>query len=568
VPARALLAALPDRDAPEFFDLLALEGHRRLSAALRVACAGEGFLQAKVGAPEAAVDPSTKRLRVTIPIDEGPRAIVARLEVPDAVGQAPPEHAPDLQLRAGAPFELKGYAADRARLLAWYRNEGYPDARIGGVLEAGSDGLAVRFLATPGPHVLVGTVKAARPVRTRQGLFDAAVVTPPGEEVRARDLDESRERLSETQAFRSVDVRLEPRAGDPAVRDVVVDVVERNGMNVEYGLRYVTGSEGDPGETPAESQAGFQVGAGVELISPFGWGHRYRVYGLQGAERRLLGARHDSATFFGRRWATQTSVFDDTSQVPDVSELAQRVVGATFQQTKRWRGESARLQDRLRMQWGYTFKWIEYIDLETRQSAGAYRAGLLHTLSGDSRDSLTDPRRGLFWSLGTEVALRVLGSDVDYVRTYGQLFLYTSFGPRLVWVQAYRAGVVPGENPLLLLENRFMAGGASTVRGFPESGLGPRTSDDFAVGGQAVVVFNQELRLPIWRRLWGGVFYDAGNVFALASDLDLRALRQSAGAGLRLMFPFGPVRFDWSAVIDPQEGERRSRWLFSIGHAF
>jgi outer membrane protein insertion porin family len=64
------------------------------------------------------------------------------------------------------------------------------------------------------------------------------------------------------------------------------------------------------------------------------------------------------------------------------------------------------------------------------------------------------------------------------------------------------------------------------------------------------------------------VFYDAGNVFALASDMNLGALRHSAGAGLRLMFPFGPIRFDWSAVLDPQEGEARSRWLFSIGHAF
>jgi outer membrane protein assembly factor BamA len=34
------------------------------------------------------------------------------------------------------------------------------------------------------------------------------------------------------------------------------------------------------------------------------------------------------------------------------------------------------------------------------------------------------------------------------------------------------------------------------------------------------------------------------------------------------MFPFGPVRFDWSGVINPQADETRSRWLFSIGHVF
>ena len=568
VSARTLSAALPEHDTPEFFELLAPEGHRRLSAALRVACAAQGFLQASVEPPEAAVDPSTNRLQVTIAIDEGPRAIVARLEVPDAIRQAPPADAPQLALRPGAPFGLQGLAADRARLLSWYRNEGYPDARVSGAVEAGAMGVAVKYVAVPGPRVLVGSVRTDHPGRLRRGVFDSAVVTPPGQPARARDLDESRERLSESQAFRSVDVRLEPREGEPGVRDVVVNAVERDGMNVEYALRYVTAGTGQVGETPTESGAGFQVGAGVELISPFAWAHRYRVQGLLGEERRLLSARQESATFFGRQWATLVSVYDDAARVPETAEFAQRVTGVTFQQTKRWRGATARRHDRLRMQWGYTFKRIRYVDLTTQQSLSGLRSSLLHTLSGDTRDSLTDPKRGVFWSVGTELSLRVLGSDVDYVRTYGQLFLYTSLGRRIVWAQAYRAGAAPGDDPLLLLENRFMAGGASTVRGFAENGLGPHTANGFALGGQAVVIFNQELRLPIWRRLWGGVFYDAGNVFGVASDVELRALRQSAGAGFRLMFPFGPIRFDWSRVLDAREGERTSRWLFSIGHAF
>jgi outer membrane protein insertion porin family len=474
-----------------------------------------------------------------------------------------------LQLREGAAFGLEAYAADRARLLRWYKDEGYPDARVAAAIEPGPDGLGVTFLATPGPRVVVGRVRTARESRTRASVFDDAVVTPAAQPVRARDLDESRERLSESRAFRSVDLRLEPRQGDPGVRDVVVDVVERNGLDLEYGLRYVTGGTGQVGGAPTESDAGFQVGAGVEAINPFGWAHRTRFYGLIGPERRLLSARHDMASFFGRRWATQLFVFDDTAHVPEATQIGQRVVGATFQQTKRWRRPGGnRFQDRARMQWGYSYKWIEYIEVETRESLSGLRAGLLHTISGDSRDSITDPRRGVFWSLGTELSLRALGSDVDYAKLFGQLFLYTPLGRRVAWVQAYRVGVVPGDDPLLLLENRFMAGGASTVRGFAENGLGPRSPNDVALGGQAVIVFNQEVRLPIWRRLWGAVFYDAGNVFALAKEMDLGALRHSAGAGLRLMFPFGPVRFDWSHVLDPKEGERRSRWLFSIGHAF
>ena len=101
--------------------------------------------------------------------------------------------------------------------------------------------------------------------------------------------------------------------------------------------------------------------------------------------------------------------------------------------------------------------------------------------------------------------------------------------PRLTWAQGYRLGVVPGDDPFLLLDSRFYAGGATSVRGFAERSLGPRGPDGVAIGGQASAIFNQELRFPLWSRLHGGIFYDAGNAFALASDLDLRTcVRASA----------------------------------------
>jgi outer membrane protein insertion porin family len=157
---------------------------------------------------------------------------------------------------------------------------------------------------------------------------------------------------------------------------------------------------------------------------------------------------------------------------------------------------------------------------------------------------------------------------VDYVKLYGQFFAYVPLGSKVVWAQGLRLGVVPGDDPLLLLESRFRAGGATTVRGFEESDLGPKTAGGEPLGGQALLVFNQELRFPIWDRLHGGIFYDAGNVFALASELALGSLRHSAGAGLRLMFPFGAVRVDWGHLLDAKQGEQRSGWVFTIGHAF
>ena len=156
---------------------------------------------------------------------------------------------------------------------------------------------------------------------------------------------------------------------------------------------------------------------------------------------------------------------------------------------------------------------------------------------------------------------------MDYVRLYGQLCAYVPIGP-VVWAQGLRVGTVPGEDPLFLIENRFRAGGSTTVRGFPQNALGPQTPDGGSLGGQAVVVVNQELRFPIFRELKGGVFWDAGNVWAFSRELEFKDLRQSIGVGLRYMFPFGPIRVEYAWVLDRQEGESKGRFVFGLGHAF
>ena len=40
------------------------------------------------------------------------------------------------------------------------------------------------------------------------------------------------------------------------------------------------------------------------------------------------------------------------------------------------------------------------------------------------------------------------------------------------------------------------------------------------------------------------------------------------GAGLRVMFPFGPVRLEYAWVLKPKEGEAKGRFVFGLGHAF
>jgi outer membrane protein insertion porin family len=106
------------------------------------------------------------------------------------------------------------------------------------------------------------------------------------------------------------------------------------------------------------------------------------------------------------------------------------------------------------------------------------------------------------------------------------------------------------------------------VRGFEQNGLGPQTPEGDSLGGQAIVVVNQELRFPIWRDLKGGVFWDAGNVWLLSDQFRSSDLRQSVGGGLRYMLPFGPIRVEYGWILKRQPGEPRGRFVFGLGHAF
>ena len=101
-----------------------------------------------------------------------------------------------------------------------------------------------------------------------------------------------------------------------------------------------------------------------------------------------------------------------------------------------------------------------------------------------------------------------------------------------------------------------------------EDTLGPVDVFGDPAGGNALLVFNEELRFPIAWRFRGVGFFDAGNAFATIDELSLRRLRMGAGVGLRVQTPFALLRADLGTPLAPKPGEPRVRWFFSIGQAF
>jgi outer membrane protein assembly factor BamA len=221
----------------------------------------------------------------------------------------------------------------------------------------------------------------------------------------------------------------------------------------------------------------------------------------------------------------------------------------------------------------------------------------------NTRDDPFDPGRGTFLGLNGELALRPLGSEVGFAKTFVQGFIYRKLptARRIVAAGGVRVGLSTGFPRLVTLKDdsgqtiigsdgqpvtvrvrdlpaseRFFAGGDTTVRGFDLDRVGqPGTFDSNGTpkGGHAEVILNGELRVALWKDLGVVGFIDAGNVFSIVNDVSFADLRSGAGFGIRYKSPVGPLRIDVGFKLGTlrtfgTKHEGRRALHISIGQAF
>jgi outer membrane translocation and assembly module TamA len=197
-------------------------------------------------------------------------------------------------------------------------------------------------------------------------------------------------------------------------------------------------------------------------------------------------------------------------------------------------------------------------------------AGIDLSALRDTRDNPLNPVRGSFLSLNVLAAPQVLGSDFDFTKEFAQVSLTRALGRSpMIWAHGYRLGLIQvfgGQR--LPFDDLFKVGGPNSIRGFDIDMVGPRGANDLPLGGEAVIVINQELRYRHERTgLGAAVFYDAGNVFAKVRDVDFN-LRHSVGVGLRYDSPLGLLRFDIGFPLARRPDEHTYRFAFGLGQAF
>jgi outer membrane protein assembly complex protein YaeT len=556
--------------------------------------------------------PTLHVVRPRIIVQEGDRTVVSRILINGAVHEPEPSLRGLIGLRPGTAFYPPQVIADRNAVTAYYLNRGYRDVRVDVIPRASTEpnAIDVSFEITEGEQFTVGHVLIAGNTRTSTATITREVGLTPGAPLGVEDLTGAQQRLNALGLFRRVSVDELPKPGH-RVTDVAINVDEAPVTNIDYGI----GLEGgrrlvrDPSSDAAVEKVEIAPRGSFTIGRRNLWGKNRSVtlftrFSLRDRGGSEAEPESDASAFYEFRVVgnyREPRVFGTTADA-QVNGFVEQGVRSSFNFARQ--GVSAetarRLTPRLTAVGRYTFGKTRLFDQRVAADEKPAIDRLfpqvrLSTLSAvlvhDTRNDPLDPSTGYIANMETDFAMRVIGSEVGFIKTFVQGLVYRRVpsARRVIVAAGTRLGLATGfasvQTPSggesqnikdLPASERFYAGGSTTVRGYALDRLGDDAtidSDGFPRGGNALVIFNAELRFPVWGSFGGVTFLDAGNVFARVADFDLSRIKPAVGAGVRYRSPIGPIRVDVGFKLDPREfgnGEREGRWEFhvSLGQAF
>lgn len=115
---------------------------------------------------------------------------------------------------------------------------------------------------------------------------------------------------------------------------------------------------------------------------------------------------------------------------------------------------------------------------------------------------------------------------------------------------------------------KYFLGGARTVRGYRERGVGPRFLGE-PVGGSSLGLFVGEYWYTLNEVIRVSAFCDMGNVWEDdLLNIPLDSFKVGIGVGVWVRTPIGPIRIDYGIPLDKDDYSRRNRIHFSAGNIF
>lgn len=368
----------------------------------------------------------------------------------------------------------------------------------------------------------------------------------------------SMERLYNLGFFEDVNMKLLPGEGSSHSVIVEIDMIEQKTGIVTVGAGY-SNSDGIVGMVEVGDSNFRGTGDKVNVHWEFGGSGRGKNYQFS-YTRPWINDKGDSLGFSLYNRIYQYDDFDATGNT--VAEYQKRKKG--------WNLTWGRVSDEYRTNYLNFESTKEALNSEPQAGPGAVpdkwegwkkkikenigkTNSMTFTHVYDSRDNYFNATKGKRFSCSLQWGGHGLGGNFDFYKFTAEGRFYKQLGNGHVLALRLMGGYISGH---ISYSDLFSLGGANNLRGYED--------DQFK--GDKMYAATLEYRLSIAKKVQGVLFTDVGSTWGIDRGQipwykDDRSIHFSAGVGLRLQTPIGPVRLDYGYG-------KKGKFHFSFGTQF
>lgn len=461
-----------------------------------------------------------------------------------------------LKVKKDTYFNIEEVREDVEKLRQKIANLGYAFARVSPDLDKDSENAEVKvlYLIQVGQKVKINDVLISGNTRTADRIIRRELLLAPGDTYNFTELKESENTLRRLGYFGKVQIN-ERRVSEDSM-DLLVNVEETRTGELMFGLGY-------------GSYDKLMINASIRERNLFGTGQSGQLYADWSYRRQLVNLTLSNPRVLDSKYSTSFSVFHSLYWNWDYRE---QTTGGTITAGKL-------LTHTLRASLGYTLsttRVVDFYDTSLEQIYKTYltidrplKSAISPSLYFDSTDDYYFPKNGAIISAYVEYA--GLGGDEKYTKFYGKMALYyhlkSLMGIDLIARYKTQAGAMLNHG-YVPITSKFYMGGISSVRGYQISSLTPRDpSGRIRVGGNYMMTHSAELSYGILEKaqMRLALFVDYGMI---GVDSLSETTRASWGAAIEWISPMGPIVLVFPQPINPQPGDRTSRFEFTMGTRF
>jgi outer membrane protein insertion porin family len=419
----------------------------------------------------------------------------------------------------------------------------------------------VKFVAEETQKVFVESIDIKGNVRTLDKVIRREFETVEGDPFSASTIAKAEKGLQSLDFFNKVTVKPIPGSA-PDQTVVEVEVEEKSTGEVSVGAGFST-NDGPLADFRIRERNFLGRGQDVLLATTIA------------GERSEYDLSFTEPYFFNRDLSAGVDLFHTTRDLQDESSYDQTTTGGALRM-------SYPLTKKLRQQIKYRIQnnEIDEVGVDASrfirdQEGKRSTSAIGQTLTYDNLDSTIKPTDGYKAWFETEVA--GLGGDAKFISGKTGASYFYPITKKVIFNTLGEVGSIAGygDEDVRINERYFLGG--RTLRGFEQSGIGPRdVSTDDALGGNAFYRGSTEISFPsgLPDELGIGlhVFSDYGSLWDLddsgADIVDENSIRVSAGMGVSWQSPLGPIRVDLASPIIDEDFDKDEIFRFDFGTRF